>query len=150
MPLTTSVLPVLPSLCVVNTRLQVLVFRMFFRWLATYQHSEKHLQAVFVTASKTLKEQVGRGCLQMSVPSLKHWHYVTCKLGVRPVRPSNRHGALCATCRLSCLSWHPSLPPSLHTHARRLPLPSGACRPQPSQTLPTQQQLPRPTVSPPP
>lgn len=40
--------------------LQVLVFRMFFRWLAKYHHSDQvHYQAVFVTASKTLKEQVG-------------------------------------------------------------------------------------------
>lgn len=40
--------------------LQVLVFRMFFRWLAKYYHSDQvHYQAVFVTASKTLKEQVG-------------------------------------------------------------------------------------------
>lgn len=37
----------------------VLVFRMFFQWLAAYQHSERHMQAVFVTASATLKEQVG-------------------------------------------------------------------------------------------
>jgi hypothetical protein len=38
---------------------QVLVFRMFFRWLAKYHHSDQvHYQAFFVTASKTLKEQV--------------------------------------------------------------------------------------------
>lgn len=28
-------------------------------WLARYQHSEEHYSAVFVTASATLKEQVG-------------------------------------------------------------------------------------------
>jgi hypothetical protein len=39
--------------------LQVLVFRMFFEWLSAYQQSHKHRKAVFVTASKTLKEQVG-------------------------------------------------------------------------------------------
>lgn len=32
---------------------------MFFEWLSAYQQSHKHMQAVFVTASKTLKEQVG-------------------------------------------------------------------------------------------
>lgn len=37
----------------------VLVFRLFAAWLAAYQHTSKHLQAVFVTASATLKEQVG-------------------------------------------------------------------------------------------
>lgn len=36
----------------------VLVFRLFSAWLASYQHSHQHLQAVFVTASATLKEQV--------------------------------------------------------------------------------------------
>jgi hypothetical protein len=41
----------------------VLVFRMFFHWLARYQYGtdQGHYQAVFVTASKTLKEQVGAG-----------------------------------------------------------------------------------------
>eukprot|EP00775_Hariotina_reticulata_P001454 gene1454-1796_t len=38
----------------------VLVFRLFGAWLSKYQHSEGHLQAVFVTASATLKEQVSR------------------------------------------------------------------------------------------
>jgi len=34
------------------------VFRMFFRWLATHTSTHKNMKAVFVTASKTLKEQV--------------------------------------------------------------------------------------------
>lgn len=38
----------------------VLVFRMFARWLACYQHHSQHQHQVFITASATLKEQVGR------------------------------------------------------------------------------------------
>ena len=37
----------------------VLVFRLFANWLSVYQHSAGHQQTVFVTASATLKEQVG-------------------------------------------------------------------------------------------
>lgn len=48
--------------------LQVLVFRMFFRWLGAYHHTDRvHHQASFVTASKTLKEQVGTAyCIRLS------------------------------------------------------------------------------------
>jgi len=47
-----------PAQCCVCLLVQVLVFRMFLRWWETYRDSERHLKAVFVTASKTLKEQV--------------------------------------------------------------------------------------------
>jgi hypothetical protein len=38
----------------------VLVFRLFAAWLSAYQHTHRHQQCVFVTASATLKEQVAK------------------------------------------------------------------------------------------
>jgi ATP-dependent helicase YprA (DUF1998 family) len=39
----------------------VLVFRMFARWLACYNHHHTHQRQVFITASATLKEQARAG-----------------------------------------------------------------------------------------
>lgn len=127
-----------PAQCFLSLLVQVLVFRMFLRWWENYRDSERHLKAVFVTASKTLKEQVTRLLFESAGQGkqgvAKHCNCcrVTCML--LKFRPCFHLCWHAESNWIACCAWLVLLLYALRSHP-----PSDACKLQLSSALPMQQ-----------